>query len=61
VRPSRAAFPASHDPEALELTITADGAFASPFGPTVRAGVLDTTLPSPSTTSRSAKEAACAS
>jgi len=27
-----------------ELTITADGAFASPFGPTVRAGVLDTDL-----------------
>nr|MBA3748981.1 radical SAM protein [Solirubrobacterales bacterium] len=27
-----------------ELTITADGAFASPFGPTVRAGELDTDL-----------------
>jgi len=27
-----------------ELTITADGAFASPFGPTVRAGALDTDL-----------------
>jgi len=27
-----------------ELTITADGAFASPFGPTIRAGELDTDL-----------------
>ena len=27
-----------------ELTVTADGAFWSPFGPTVRAGVLDTDL-----------------
>ncbi len=27
-----------------ELTITADGAFASPFGPTVRGGKLDTDL-----------------
>lgn len=27
-----------------ELTITADGAFASPFGPTVRGGELDTDL-----------------
>ena len=27
-----------------ELTLTADGAFASPFGPTVRGGRLDTDL-----------------
>jgi hypothetical protein len=27
-----------------ELTVTADGVFWSPFGPTVRAGVLDTDL-----------------
>ena len=27
-----------------ELTITADGAFWSPFGPTVAGGVLDTDL-----------------
>jgi hypothetical protein len=27
-----------------ELTITSDGAFASPFGPTVRGGRMDTDL-----------------
>ncbi len=36
--------PAGADELDPELTITADGAFASPFGPTVRAGALDTDL-----------------
>ncbi|MCV2490828.1 hypothetical protein OF117_15840 [Geodermatophilus sp. YIM 151500] len=31
-------------PPTPELTITADGAFWSPFAPTVRRGVLDTDL-----------------
>ncbi len=36
--------PAGADELEPELTITADGAFWSPFGPTVRAGALDTDL-----------------
>jgi MoaA/NifB/PqqE/SkfB family radical SAM enzyme len=41
-----------------ELTITADGAFWSPFGPTVRAGALDTDLLVTRTTSPLAVAAA---
>jgi len=49
VRRGRAAtsglgVPAGFDELEPELTITADGAFGSPFGPTVRAGALDTDL-----------------
>jgi len=36
--------PAGFDDLEPELTLTADGAFASPFGPTVRGGRLDTDL-----------------
>jgi hypothetical protein len=35
---------AQHVDLPAELTITADGAFWSPFGPTVHGGVLDTDL-----------------
>jgi MoaA/NifB/PqqE/SkfB family radical SAM enzyme len=35
---------AARDDLPAELTVTADGAFWSPFGPTVRGGVLDTDL-----------------
>lgn len=49
VRRGRAAVndlgvPAGFDDLEPELTLTADGAFASPFGPTVRGGRLDTDL-----------------
>lgn len=36
--------PAGFDDLEPELTLTADGAFASPFGPTIRGGRLDTDL-----------------
>jgi len=50
--------PAGADELEPELTITADGAFWSPFGPTVRAGALDTDLLVTRTTSPLAVAAA---
>ena len=41
---SNLGVPAGFDDLEPELTLTADGAFASPFGPTVRGGRLDTDL-----------------